>query len=145
IKINKIKLYYLRLEDMVSVSGRVNGLDDSQRYTGTIYLDANQDRKLDETDTRWICSDFHPGVEQIEIEENGEFVLIRDSDCYTQDRLFPEHWSQDSGASALPIGNWIMTIFDENERGQSFYFSVETTDEPMKLDLQFVNNNSSAA
>lgn len=122
INIEKINIEYYYAENLKNVQFKIENLADNQSLEGIIYLDQNEDGKLDtKIDKQWICRPNFPGVRKVTFKKGTDSALLRDDSCYTQSK--PEDWQSDNQKRALPQGKWLLFIDQTNK-----VYSFEITD-----------------
>lgn len=87
-----------------------------------LYLDINNDKRLDSNDVLWTCANGFPGVQDINLTGSAKISLVRDDSCIGGQ--LPEQWQNDNGKNALPPYNWLAVILDKDNQKTVFSFEV---------------------
>jgi hypothetical protein len=134
--INKIAIEYYSVDNLHKVQGKISPELAAQGVMGYIYQDSNQNGLFDEkTDQLWLCRPNFPGLKPVEINLEGNFLLLRDDSCYID--VKPDKWYTDSSRLSLPAGKWILVLGDN--RGQ-YPFEIKNTEDEQSLDFTKINS-----
>ena len=118
IKIEKINIEYFYVENLKELNFKINNFSLLESQTGSIYLDQNENGKLDITlDKEWTCRPNFPGVKMFKVSKKEDVTVLRDDTCYNQ--VKPDNWKLDSGKAVLPAGKWLL-YFAESKKAFSF-------------------------
>ena len=132
IKIEKINIEYFYVENLKELSFKINSFSLLESQTGSIYLDQNEDGKLDTAfDKEWTCRPNFPGAKKFVISKKEDVVILRDDTCYNQ--VKPDNWKLDSGKAVLPAGKWLL-YFSQSKKTFSFEIKNQDTNS-ISIDL----------